>query len=353
MIQTDDIIDPGAQIVITGANGFIGSRVVDTLLRCGFRRIRCLVRASSDLTCLNSIMHEYPDRDVEIVKGNLLSKSDCEKLVKEAKLIYHLAAGTSGNSFSNSFLNSVVTTCNLISSAGKSGHCRRFVCISSFTVYSNWTLKKQHILDESCEIEIDPKARGEAYCFGKVRQELITFELCNKYNIPFTFVRPGVVYGPGKVGIHTRIGIDTFGLFLHLGGNNKIPFTYVDNCAEAIVLAGLKTVAEGEAFNVVDDDLPTSRQFLKLYKKNVKWFYSLNVPYFITYLFCCLWEKYVEWSKDQLPLTFNRKKCVNYWRGNIYSNRKLVDVLGWSPMINFNDGFRRYCEYQKRAGVGK
>ena len=41
----------------------------------------------------------------------------------------------------------------------------------------------------------------------------------------------------------------------------RIPFTYVDNCAEAIVLAGLKKGVDGEVFNVVDDDLPSSRQF--------------------------------------------------------------------------------------------
>ena len=58
-----------------------------------------------------------------------------------------------------------------------------------------------------------------------------------------------------------------FGIFLHLGGSNPIPFTYVDNCADAIVLAGLTPGVDGEVFNVVDDNLPTSRQFLRLYKQ--------------------------------------------------------------------------------------
>jgi len=58
-------------------------------------------------------------------------------------------------------------------------------------------------------------------------------------------------------------------------GQNTIPLTYVDNCAEAIALAGLRRGVDGDVFNIVDDDLPTSRQFLRLYKKHVKHFASL------------------------------------------------------------------------------
>ena len=49
---------------------------------------------------------------------------------------------------------------------------------------------------------------------------------------------------------------------------------------------------DGEVFNIVDDDLPTSRGFLKMYKKNVRDFRSIYVPYRVFYLFCYLWEKY-------------------------------------------------------------
>ena len=82
--------------------------------------------------------------------------------------------------------------------------------------------------------------------------------------------RPGAVYGPGKAGITGRVGVGTFGIFLHLGAGNPIPLSYVDNCAEAIVLAGLVKGLDGEVFNVVDDDLPSSRRFLRLYKEQVK-----------------------------------------------------------------------------------
>ena len=44
------IVDPGQPVLVTGANGFIGTRVVKTLLDYGFRRVRCFVRPSSNIS---------------------------------------------------------------------------------------------------------------------------------------------------------------------------------------------------------------------------------------------------------------------------------------------------------------
>ena len=117
-------------------------------------------------------------------------------------------------------------------------------------------------------------------------------------------------------------------VFLHLGGSNTIPFTYVENCAEAIVLAGLVKGVDGEVFNVVDDDLPSSRQFLRQYKKNVRRFKSVYVPHGASHALCYLWEKYSHWSKGQLPLAFNRSRWYSEWKKTRYSNEKLKVETG-------------------------
>ena len=94
------IITSDDRILVTGANGFIGSRVVETLLSYGFRNIRCFVRPSSDLTKLNKIIDSFPNgARVEIFTGTLTSQDDCIKATDGARIIYHLAAGT-GKSFS-------------------------------------------------------------------------------------------------------------------------------------------------------------------------------------------------------------------------------------------------------------
>jgi nucleoside-diphosphate-sugar epimerase len=337
------------RILVTGASGFIGSRVVASLLDYGFRNIRCLVRPSSDLSAFNRAASSQGDSRIEVFKGNLLSQEDCDIMAEGVVVIYHLAAGRGDKSYPSAFLNSVVTTRNLLRGASKSGSLRRFVNVSSFTVYSNEKLKRGGLLDESCKLEAHPEARWEAYCYAKVKQEEILLQYCGKYGFSYVILRPGVVYGPGNKGIHGRVGIGTFGMFLHLGGRNKIPLTYVDNCAEAIALAGIKEGVDGEIFNVVDDDLPTSRAFLKMYKKNVRNFRSLFVPYAVFYFFCVLWEKYSKWSGGQLPATFNRNYCSTYWKGNQYSNEKAKRMLGWKPKVSFEEGSRKYCQYQRES----
>ena len=345
----DDLIAKSGELIsITGSSGFIGSRVVESLLDYGFTNLRCVVRPSSDMTALNKIIGYHGCGKVEIVKGNLLSPEDCRKVTRDATVIYHLAAGRGEKSFPNAYLNSVVTTRNVLKAAAEQMGLRRFVNVSSFSVYSNLNLKRGALLDETCAVENDPVRRGDAYCYAKVRQEQITTECCKMYGIPYVILRPGVVYGPGNKGIHGRVGIGTFGIFLHLGGKNRIPLTYVDNCADAIVLAGVRKGIDGEVFNVVDDELPTSGEFLKLYKKNVSDFRSIYVPYGVFYLFCSLWEKYSEWSEGQLPPVFNRRKCSSAWKGNRYSNRKLKDSLGWKPKVSFSEAMKNYLEYQKR-----
>jgi nucleoside-diphosphate-sugar epimerase len=329
-------------ILITGASGFIGSRLVENLLGRGFRRLRCFARASSRADQLKDISHRYEGARVEVVTGNLLSREDCMAAVRDATVIYHLAAGRGEKSYPDAFMNSVVTTRNLLEAAVQQQCLKRFVNISSFAVYANRRKPRWRFLDESCPIESRPELRGEAYCFAKIKQDEIVSEYGEKFGIPYVVVRPGYVYGPGKQAITGRVGIDTFGIFLHLGGGNTIPLTYVDNCADAIALAGLKKGVEGEVFNVVDDDLPSSRQFLRLYKKNVRRFRSLYVPHVVSYALCCLWERYSIWSKGQLPPAFNYRRWLTYWKKTRYSNEKLKTRLGWTPKVSMTEGLRRY-----------
>jgi len=335
------IISPNDRILVTGAAGFIGSRVIESLVDHGFRNVVCLVRPSSDVGRLEaSIKSRPPGTRIEVLRGNLLSRADCEVASKGATVIYHLAAGTGEKSFPDAFMNSVVTTRNLLEASVHYACLKRFVLVSSMAVYTN--RQKSTLLDESCPVEAHPELSGNAYCFAKVKQEQIVAELSKKFLIPYVIVRPGSVYGPGHVQITGRVGIRAFGPFLHLGGFNRIPFTYVDNCAEAIVLAGLVRGVEGEVFNVLDDDTPSSRHFLKLYKQNVRAFRSAYVPHMFSYAFCYLWEKYSHWSHGQLPPAFNRRRWYAEWRRTSYSNAKLKERLGWAPKVPTKEALDLY-----------
>lgn len=343
MTQGNMIVQLEDPILVTGATGFIGVKVVENLLERGFRQIRCFTRPSSSMTRLEALIGQYNGRvQVELIQGNLLRREDCIAAAKAAKIIYHLAAGAGEKSFPDAFMNSVVTTRNLLDAALQHGCLSRFVNVSSFTVYTNRDKPMGRLLDESCPIESNVQKIPDAYCFAKVKQDELVAEYGKKHAIPYVIVRPGSVYGPGKKQITGRIGIDTFGIFLHLGGSNTIPLTYVDNCADAIVLAGLTPGIEGEVFNIVDDELPSSRQFLSHYKQHVKNFRSFYVPHGFSYLLCRLWEWYSVWSHGQLPAVFSRRRWHAEIKRTIYSNAKLKSRLGWTPKVPTTEGLQRF-----------
>ena len=334
------IVDPGQPVLVTGANGFIGTRVVKTLLDYGFRRVRCFVRPSSNVTRLQAVISGH-DSAIEVIEGNLLSREDCERAAAQAAVIFHLAAGMD-KSFAGCFMNSVLTTRNLLDAAVGGRTLQRFVNVSSFAVYSTKERGYGALFDENTPLETHPRERFDPYGYGKLKQEQLVRDYHTRFGVPHVIVRPGAVFGPGTKALTGRIGINTFGFFIHLGGSNRIPFTYVDNCAELIVRAGLVPGVEGEAFNAVDDDLPTSRSFLRLYKRHVRRFVSVPLPYPLAYALSAVWERYAAWSQGQLPPRFNRRRAAAEWKRQRYSNDKAKRLLGWRPRVAFDDASRLF-----------
>ncbi len=289
-----------------------------------------------------------PSGNVQLVTGDLLSRADCEKATEGISIIYHLAAGFD-KSFAGAFMNSALATRNLVDAFLKVGEPKRFVNVSSFAVYSNLTLKRGDVLDETCPLENASQERFDAYGFGKLKQEQLVREYGNTHQLPYVIVRPGYVFGPGKRDLSGRVGIGTFGFFIQVSGSNLLPLTFVDNCAEAIVLAGLRPGVQGEVFNVVDNELLTGDQFLQARKKADP-LRSIRIPYFLAYVLCLLWEKYSKWSKNQLPPAFNRRRCAAEWKGNRYPNQKLRERLQWKPRVPLDQAMKAFLAQFETKG---
>ncbi|MGH9426338.1 MAG: NAD-dependent epimerase/dehydratase family protein [Terriglobia bacterium] len=120
IVGRDDVI------LITGATGFIGCKLVEILLEQGFRNVRCFARSSSKVAKLLAIADQYGDARLQIFPGNLLSLEDCVAATKDVALIFHLAAARGEKSFADAFMNSVVTTRNLLETCVRHGRLRRF-----------------------------------------------------------------------------------------------------------------------------------------------------------------------------------------------------------------------------------
>src|SRR5438067_8648520 len=335
------IASPNECILVTGSNGFIGSKVVQQLLEYGFANLRCFVRPSSKIDRLRKLLSDGQNgRNIELVTGDLLSQDDCRKATAGVSIIYHLAAGME-KSFAGAFMNSALGTRNLIDAFLERGEPKRFVNVSSFAVYSNLSLKRGALLDENCPLEDAPQERFDAYGFGKLKQEQIVREYGNKHNLPYVILRPGYVFGPGKRELNGRVAINKFGFLIQVGGSHLLPLTFVDNCAEAIVLAGYTRGIDGEGSNGLADELLSGRQFLKLYKAKLERS-SVRIPYVAAYGLCFLWEKYAKWSNGQLPAVFNRRRCAAEWKGNRYSNQRLHQRLDWKPRVPMKEAMEAF-----------
>jgi nucleoside-diphosphate-sugar epimerase len=342
----DSIVSPTDRILVTGSNGFIGTSVVENLLGRGFGNLRLFVRPSSKLEKLKSVLGKFPaGKNAEIVAGDLLAREDCKTAAREVAVIIHLAAGFD-KAFAGAFMNSALATRNLIEAFLELGQPKRFVNVSSFAVYSNLKMERHALLDENSPLEDAPQERYDAYGFGKLQQEKIVRHYGKNCRLPFVILRPGMVYGPGKSELSGRVGINTFGFFIHLGGGNELPLTFVDNCAEAVVLAALKPGVDGETFNVVDDEKMTSREFLAA-RKSAGPFFSVCVPYPLAKLGSGWWENYSKKSGGQLPPVFNRRRAAAEWQGNRYSNQKLHDRLGWKQKVPLADAMKSFLAQYK------
>src|SRR5262245_46946374 len=147
------IVNQDDLVVVTGASGFIGTRLLERLVAHGYRNIRALVRPSSQVAAVEAIAARLPAGcRLTVVTGNLLSRVDCATLCDGAAVVFHLAAARGEKSVPDAVMNSVVTTRNLLDACRQLSTLRRFVAVSSFAVYSGRGTRHR-MLDESSPVE--------------------------------------------------------------------------------------------------------------------------------------------------------------------------------------------------------
>jgi nucleoside-diphosphate-sugar epimerase len=325
------------KILVTGAAGFLGMAVVERLLAHGSTDIRCTVRRKADVPKLERLSSRYPKASLEYCIGNLKHREDAARAVRGAELIFHLAAGKNGAP-ADLFLDSVVASRNLLDAIAEDKPVR-IVLVSSFGVYGVASLGRGARVNEETPLEPHPEWR-DPYSHAKLRQERMFWDYRARRGFELVVVRPGVIYGPGGGHFPTRVGLKIGKWLLHLGGANVLPLTYVDNCAEAVVVAGTHERSSGQIYNVHDDDLPTCREYLRAYKKQVAKVRSIRIPFICLQLCSRLLAKYDRYSKGQLPAIFTPYKVATEWRGNRFDNSKIRSI-GWLPLVTTAEGLRR------------
>ena len=316
---------------MTGGGGFLGRRLVAGLVARGFD-VRCLARAGAPADPVGG-----PGR-VEVYPADLDRLGRDPDVARGCDVVYHLASGLKGST-SGLFLTNVAGTRELVGASARAG-VGRFVLVSSLGVYGTAGLPRGGALDESCPLDPEPHRR-DPYTYSKVAQEWAAREASDRLGVPLVVVRPGVIYGPGREAVTGRVGLRLGDFVLKMGGGHPLPYTYVDNCADGVLLAGVAGGAVGEAFNLVDDELPTGRQVVRWHRRSGGRLRSLTVPGPAVRPLSrlCLW--YHERSGGQLPAVLTPYKSDALWKPLRYANAKAKSGLGWLPSVSLAEGMRR------------
>jgi nucleoside-diphosphate-sugar epimerase len=247
------------KVLVTGANGFVGSTLCRKLVERG-ASVRGLVRESSDLALLVGVA-------IERVMGDLDDQSSLLDATRDVEVVYHVAAAVSDWGELEYFRRvNVQGTENLLEAAIQN-EVGRLVYVSSAAVHS--------FIDTQDMDEQSPQLPTPfPYCQSKREAEALVLAYHSRGEIAVTIVRPGDVYGPGdRVALLRLSKLLENGLMAYVGRGEKLAaFTYVENLADGLILAGTVDQAVGQIYIITDGAKLTWRAYFE------KLTSALNVP---------------------------------------------------------------------------
>ena len=267
-------------ILVTGANGFIGEALILNLLQTSHRTIAC-VRQSVKPT-LNC---EYRFID------KLDSSTDWHEVLSNVDVVIHCAAKASitKNEASNSALSlkeiNTLATLNLAQQAIKAG-VKRFIFLSSIKVNGEFSLPDKPFTPDVTQAPTDP------YGLSKYEAEIGLQQIAYNSSMDYVIVRPTLVYGNKVKGNFYSLMKWTYkGIPLPLGGikNNLRSLVSIDNLTDFIISTIENADAKNEVFLISDDyDISTATMLDEIAKGLGRKNRALPVPPVLINIGACL-----------------------------------------------------------------
>lgn len=315
MISKDDLM------LVTGACGFVGSNMVDLLVKKGYR-----VRATDLPGSERNIHHDTIKKlNVEFIPSDLTKKDTLKKVLKDVQCVFH-PAGIFDYTATWEMLEKVNVhgTRNLCEAMIEEGKIKRFINWSSAGVYGKPDPKYQPTKEDA------PVGQGcLLYEKSKLMQEEVVKEFYEKYKLPYTTIRPAPIYGPGNFyGIGQIIFYIAKGQIpgIPVTAKGRMPLCHVKDVCNAALFLAQKQEAIGETYNVVDDTNITMYSFAHFIAPTVDTaLINFYIPMRLVIIFLTLagkWSQFIAKIKKTRPKI--EPELLNYLtRSYWFSNEKI------------------------------
>ena len=329
-------------ILVTGASGFLGGRLVEVLSTQG-NAVRAATRLVSRARALPG---------VEWVQCDLADEEELRVALRNIQTVFHCAALCGAPGSLEEFEDANVRgTLRLVRIAADAG-VKTFVHVSSMTVYAAPDARGT-ILDENSPYDGRAAERG-AYPRSKLAADAALLEYARRELSPRIIVlRPGTMYGPGA-----RLPVGRFQLPSSrerplVAGSRRVSagLVYVDNVVDAMLAAARSGVPTGSIYNLVDsadvDQEELARTITELSEGRIR-------PVFAPYPL--VWAAMLALDLVSLARTgqlgtrrYQLQRSLAPMRAECAAARQ---DLGWRPRVTLAQGLARVLEGDSRQTAG-
>lgn len=302
------------KVLVTGADGFIGSHLTEALLARGCKvRALCIYNSFNSWGWLDNVRHP----DLEIVTGDVRDAAFCRHITRDIDTVFHLAALIAipySYVAPQSYVDTNISgTLNICQGAMDNG-CRRVIVTSTSEVYGT-----------AMYVPIDekhPRQPQSPYSATKIGADAIALSFYNAFSLPVVLARPFNTYGPRQ---SARAIIPTI-ISQIAAGERKIKvgdltptrdFNFVeDTCRGFIALAEAPGI-EGQDFNIATGTEISMGDTLGL--------------------IAGLMNEEVEFIVDKARLRPSRSEVFRLCG----DNSKITAATTWRPQVSIEEGLRR------------
>ncbi len=321
--------------VVTGANGFVGSHLVDHLINKGYR-VRCITRKTSDIKWLLG-------KDLEIFDCGLFDKEGLRKAFNGAEYIYHVAGVVKSKKPEGYFKGNVDTTRSVLETALEfRDTLKRVLVVSSQTAAGP-------SYNETPVVESDDPHPITTYARSKLAQENLVKEYMNQ--IPVTICRAPAVYGERDTEIFIFFQTFAKGLFTTIGFDRKLlSLIHADDLVKGFIQAAESDAAAGQTYFISSEKYYTWEEIGDITKKIMdKKPLHIKVPHFMVYTIASMAQFLAMFSSK--PATLNIEKAKDITRHAwICSTQKAVNQIGYRQEISAEQGIKKTVEWYKQQG---